>query len=59
MNEIAVGLTGIGALFLPMAYRTPVALAMLLVGFFGTWVLSALKSAGGVLLTEGYAAGSG
>lgn len=59
MNEVVVGLCGIGALFVLMAFRTPVAFAMLLVGFFGMWLLSGLKSAGGVLLTEGYAAVSG
>ena len=59
MNEVLVGLTGIGALFVLMAFRTPVAFAMLLVGFFGMWVLSGFKSAGGVLLTESYAAVSG
>ena len=59
MNEVLVGLIGIGALFVLMAFRTPVAFAMLLVGFFGMWVLSGLKSAGGVLLTESYAAVSG
>jgi tripartite ATP-independent transporter DctM subunit len=59
MSDVAVGLTGIGALFVLMAFRTPVAFAMLLVGFFGMWVLSGLRSAGGVLLTESYAAVSG
>jgi tripartite ATP-independent transporter DctM subunit len=59
MNEVAVGLAGIGFLFVLMAFRTPVAFAMLLVGFFGMWVLSGLKSAGGVLLTESYGAVSG
>jgi tripartite ATP-independent transporter DctM subunit len=42
-----------------MAFRTPVAFAMMLVGFFGTWALSGFRSAGGVLLTESYAAVSG
>ena len=59
MNETIVGLAGIAALFGLMILRTPVAFAMLLVGFFGTWVLSGFKSAGGVLLTESYAAVSG
>ncbi|GGO38427.1 C4-dicarboxylate ABC transporter permease [Gemmobacter aquaticus] len=59
MNETIVGLVGIGGLFALMILRTPVAFAMLLVGFFGTWVLSGFKSAGGVLLTESYAAVSG
>jgi tripartite ATP-independent transporter DctM subunit len=59
MNEVAVGLCGIAALFVLLAYRAPVAFAMLLVGFFGTWLLSGFKAAGGVLLTESYAAVSG
>jgi tripartite ATP-independent transporter DctM subunit len=59
MSEVAVGLVGIGALFALMAFRTPVAFAMALVGFFGTWVLSGFKAAGGVLLTESYASVSG
>jgi tripartite ATP-independent transporter DctM subunit len=59
MTEFAVGLTGIAALFALMILRTPVAFAMLLVGFFGTWVLGGFRAAGGVLLTESYAAVSG
>lgn len=59
MNEVVVGFIGIAGLFVLMIFRTPVAFAMLLVGFFGTWVLSGFRSAGGVLLTESYAAVSG
>jgi tripartite ATP-independent transporter DctM subunit len=56
MSDITIGLLGIGALFLLMILRTPVAFAMLLVGFFGLWVLEGFKAAGGVVLTESYAA---
>ncbi|TPE43124.1 TRAP transporter large permease, partial [Amaricoccus solimangrovi] len=43
-------------LFALMILRTPVAFAMLVVGFLGLWVLEGLRAAGGVLLTEGYGA---
>lgn len=59
MSDVAVGLLGITGLFLLLVLRTPVAFAMLLVGFFGTWALGSLKAAGAVLLTESYAAVSG
>jgi hypothetical protein len=36
-----------------------VTFAILLVDFFGIWVLSGFKSAGGVLLTESYGVVSG
>ncbi|MBW8321092.1 MAG: TRAP transporter large permease [Arenimonas sp.] len=56
MTPITVGLIGIGCLFLLMLLRTPVAFAMMLVGFFGMWVLEGMRSASGVLVTESYAA---
>ncbi|MEM9047225.1 MAG: TRAP transporter large permease [Pseudomonadota bacterium] len=56
MSDIAAGLTGIGCLFLLLALRTPVAFAMLLVGFVGYWALEGWRGAGGVLLTESYSA---
>ncbi len=56
MTGIAAGAAGIGCLFLLMALRAPVAFAMLLVGFFGLWVVDGLRAAGGVLLTESYSA---
>lgn len=59
MNEVVVGFDRIAGLFALMILRTPVAFAMLLVGFFGTWVQIGFRSAGGVLLTESYAAVSG
>jgi len=49
-----VGPFGIGALFALMAFRTPDAIAILLVGFFGKGVLGGFKAAGGVLLTESF-----
>ncbi|RVV97639.1 TRAP transporter large permease [Mesobaculum littorinae] len=54
MTPEASGLVGIAALFVLLALRTPVAFAMLVVGFFGYWALEGLRSAGGVLLTESY-----
>ncbi|WP_375691686.1 TRAP transporter large permease [Pseudooceanicola sp. LIPI14-2-Ac024] len=54
MDPITIGLVGIGALFALLILRTPVAFAMMIVGFFGYWALEGLRSAGGVLLTESY-----
>ena len=56
MSDTLVGLIGIGGLFLLLVLRTPVAFAMLLVGFFGLWVLEGFKAAGGAVITESYAA---
>ncbi|SHL20736.1 TRAP transporter large permease [Roseibium suaedae] len=56
MTPIAAGLTGIACLFVLLILRTPVAFAMLIVGFCGYWGLEGLKGAGGVLLTESYSA---
>lgn len=56
MTPITVGLIGIACLFLLMLLRTPVAFAMMVVGFFGMWVLEGLRSAGGVVITESYSA---
>jgi tripartite ATP-independent transporter DctM subunit len=56
MTPVTVGLLGIAGLFALMILRTPVAFAMLLVGFFGLWALDGLRAAGGVLLTESYGA---
>lgn len=54
MTPFAVGFIGIACLFALLILRTPVAFAMMIVGFFGYWVLEGLRSAGGVLLTESY-----
>ncbi|MBE3638540.1 TRAP transporter large permease [Mangrovicoccus algicola] len=56
MTDVTAGLLGILALFLLMVLRTPVAFAMLLVGFFGYWGLSGYRSASAMLLTESYSA---
>ena len=56
MTSVAVGLAGIASLFILMLLRTPVAFAMMIVGFFGMWVLEGLRSAGGVMVTESYSA---
>lgn len=52
--QMLVGVVGIAALFLLLVLRTPVAFAMLAVGFFGYWWLEGLRSAGGMLLTEAF-----
>lgn len=56
MSEVAVGYVGIAALFALMVLRAPVAVAMLLVGYFGLTALSGTKAAGAVLVTESYGA---
>lgn len=56
MTPTAAGVTGILCLFVLMILRTPVAFAMLLVGFFGYWALEGYRAAGAVLLTESYSA---
>lgn len=56
MSDITIGLIGIAALFALMILRTPVAFAMLLVGYFGVWALDGARAAGAVVLTESYAA---
>lgn len=56
MTPVAIGLIGIGALFVLMILRTPVAFAMLITGFFGLWMIDDLRTAGGVILTESYGA---
>lgn len=54
IEPFAVRIFGIVCLFGLLILRTPVAFAMLIVGFFGYWSLEGLYSAGGVLLTESY-----
>lgn len=56
MTPVAVGFIGIVALFALMVLRTPVAFAMLIVGFFGTLFLEGSRAAGAVTLTESFAA---
>ena len=46
MSVVAVGLVGLAIMFVLMALRLPVALAMLVVGFVGTSVASAVKFIG-------------
>lgn len=54
MTDLAIGVCGIGALFTLMIFRTPVAFAMLLTGFFGTWFVSSLNRATAIMFTETY-----
>lgn len=56
MTPFTAGLVGIAFLFVLLIIRTPVAFAMLIVGFCGYWGLEDMRSAGGVLLTESYSA---
>ena len=54
MTPVAAGLIGIACLFTLLILRTPVAFAMMIVGFVGYWALEGLRSAGGVLITESF-----
>ncbi|AEQ52093.1 TRAP transporter large permease [Pelagibacterium halotolerans] len=56
MTDFAIGLSGIGAMFILMILRTPVGMAMLAVGFVGTWVLSGGRAANALFLTETFSA---
>ncbi|MEC7760667.1 MAG: TRAP transporter large permease [Pseudomonadota bacterium] len=52
MSVELVGVLGILCLFILMVLRTPVAFAMLIVGFLGYWFLEGQRSASALLLTE-------
>lgn len=54
MSATVIGLIGIAALFSLMVFRTPIAFAMLLVGFLGYAILRDFNSATALLLTESY-----
>lgn len=54
-HEVVVGLIGIAAMFGLLVLRTPVGVAMLVVGFFGTWILSGYRPASALVLTETFA----
>lgn len=49
-----IGVCGIAGLFALMILRTPVAFAMLLIGFFGVWWIDGLRRATAILFTETY-----
>ena len=54
MSELALGILGMVAMFGAMILRMPVGMAMLSVGFFGTWALNGGRSAMALLATETY-----
>lgn len=54
MTAFAIGIYGILGLFVLLALRVPVGMAMLAAGFFGTWALHGQGSAVAVLATETY-----
>lgn len=56
MTETAIGLLGIGGMFVLLALRVPVAMALLAAGFFGTWALNGQRSAVAVLSSETFSA---
>lgn len=56
MTATTVGLLGIGGMFLLLALRVPVAMALLAAGFFGTWALNGERSAVALLSSETFSA---
>ena len=58
MSDFMLGLAGIGAMFGLMILRMPVGMAMLAVGFFGTWIINGSRSANALFLTETFSATS-
>lgn len=56
MTETTIGLLGIGGMFVLLALRVPVAMALLAAGFFGTWALNGQRSAVAVLTSETFSA---
>jgi tripartite ATP-independent transporter DctM subunit len=56
MTDTVIGILGIGGMFVLLALRVPVGMAMLAAGFFGTWVLNGQRSAVAVLSSETFSA---
>ena len=54
MSETAIGTIGIIALFALLALRMPVAMTMLIVGFFGTIAINGLPAALSILGGEAF-----
>jgi tripartite ATP-independent transporter DctM subunit len=54
VSETQVGLAGLGALFVLLALRMPVGMALLAVGFFGITALSGLKPAMATMTSTAY-----
>ncbi|GLO70897.1 C4-dicarboxylate ABC transporter permease [Phaeobacter inhibens] len=58
MADPVIGLLGLAIMFGLMVLRMPVGMAMLVVGFFGIWIMNGERAANAVLLTETYSATS-
>lgn len=56
MTDAMIGFLGIGGLFVLLALRVPVAMALLAPGFFGIWLISGERAAMAVLSTETFSA---
>lgn len=54
MTDLTIGIFGILGLFVLMILRTPVAFAMLLIGFLGTWYIDGFRRAEALMMTETY-----
>lgn len=56
MTAASIGLLAIAGMFVMLALRVPVAIALLAAGFFGTWTLNGQRSAVALLTTETFSA---
>ncbi|MEK9685394.1 MAG: TRAP transporter large permease [Rhodospirillaceae bacterium] len=54
MSATLAGLIGLGALFFLLAFRTPVAIAMMVVGVVGIWVLNGWQASMSTLVDESF-----
>tara|TARA_R110000751_G_scaffold10055_2_gene37213 strand:+ start:45260 stop:46561 length:1302 start_codon:yes stop_codon:yes gene_type:complete len=54
MSDLLIGAGGLTGMFILMALRVPVGMAMLITGFAGVWLLRGERSATAVLATEFY-----
>jgi tripartite ATP-independent transporter DctM subunit len=54
MSATLAGLIGLGALFFLLAFRTPVAIAMMVIGVVGIWVLNGWQASMSTLVDESF-----
>ncbi|OAN75670.1 C4-dicarboxylate ABC transporter permease [Sulfitobacter sp. EhC04] len=54
MSDVWIGTSGLVGMFVLMALRVPVGMALLIAGFVGIWILRGERSATAVLTTEFY-----
>ncbi len=54
MSATLVGIIGLGGLFFLLAFRTPVAIAMMVIGVIGIWVLNGWQASMSTLVDESF-----